>query len=122
GLHDMGHRVVMVGDGFNDAPALVEAWVGVSIGQAASDLARESADIILLGNHLGGFAQLMVLARRVRMRLWTNIIFSLVLKSLVLAATVAGHGSLWLAVLADVGASLVVIFVGLRLLREPLDP
>jgi Cd2+/Zn2+-exporting ATPase len=84
-------------------------------------LALESADVVVLSPQLGSLTRLFRIAKLTRARLWQNIGLALTIKAVVLLITAAGYGTMWLAVAADVGASLLVIFNGMRLLTAPLE-
>nr|WP_312243828.1 heavy metal translocating P-type ATPase [Stutzerimonas nitrititolerans] len=117
-LIDGQHTIGMVGDGINDAPALARADIGFTMAAAGTDTAIETADVAIMDDDLRKIPAFIRLSRQTVAVLAQNITLALGIKAVFLVVTLMGHATMWMAVFADMGVSLLVVLNGLRLLRR----
>lgn len=112
-------KVVFTGDGINDSPVLALSDVGVSMGSIGSDAAIEASDIVLMTDEPAKLVEAVTIARKTKSVAWQNIVFSLLVKAVIMIIGIIGLANMWEAVFADVGVTLIAVFNSLRILYNP---
>lgn len=119
-LQGKGKKLVFVGDGINDAPVIKKADVGISMGEGASDLAIESSDILIASGEFYQLEKLMKIAKITNKTVVENISFIMAVKIIILILGLFGYASMWLAIIGDVGVSIIAILWSMRILKKKL--
>lgn len=117
---EKGKKCVFVGDGINDAPVLKNADVGISMGETASDLAIESSDILIANGEFSQIRRLMTISKLTNSTVRQNVIFIMAVKIAILILGLFGHANMWLAVIGDVGVTIVAVLWAMRILQKKI--
>ena len=117
---EKGKKCVFVGDGINDAPVLKNADVGISMGETASDLAIESSDILIANGEFSQIRRLMKISKLTNSTVRQNVIFIMAVKIAILILGLFGHANMWLAVVGDVGVTILAVLWAMRILQKKI--
>lgn len=117
---EKGKKCVFVGDGINDAPVLKNADVGISMGESASDLAIESSDILITNGEFSQIERLMKISKLTNSTVRQNVIFIMAVKIIILILGLFGHANMWLAIIGDVGVTIIAVLWAMRILQKKI--